>query len=339
VIELEQENKELREQLNRIEAELIAIRTAATNGIKGQQTEYQLQSSLDEQLASPAPSGGVTCDSCTFGNDCACLNSVVAEPTAQLTRIPETAEDSPEDTADEKCGLCSSGSCLCEDLGIRSTRQKESTSSSQTSPTQGIKRKRSGTPPSAPVNPAPVSYPMEIDFTSAFSKAPVNYQSNSLPSDSCGFCSPGTPCVCLPNTRSPIQSEPSPISEARPEGLRRNGGRRPQINNVKIPGGVVPRVGSPITIATGDDGCTGEPGNRPPIFWIEVNNRHVFAMSGRSDVNVILSDFVTKIGDPGVVRAVTPTADEETGDERSDDGGYVFAVQCGLSDDFAASEL
>jgi len=72
---------------------------------------------------------------------------------------------------------------------------------------------------------------------------------------------------------------------------------------------------------------------------LEVNKRHVFAMSGRSDVNVILSDFVTKIGDSGVVCALTAATDEETREERSGDRRYVFTVQCCLSDNFAASEF
>ena len=261
MVELEKENRELRERLIHIEAELVAMRNAMPNGMKPQQTEYQPQASPREQLASPAPSGGVTCETCSFGKDCACLNSVVAESAAQPVHIPQTTEDKSDDTMDEKCGLCSSNSCLCEDLGIRGTRQLQPISSLPTSPTHGIKRKRSGTPSSSPIEPAPETFPMEIDFTSTFSSVTKNPQINVLSTDSCGFCSAGTPCVCLPNTLPPIQVDTSTIvAEAYPEALRRSGGRRPQVNDVKIPVGPVPNVGSPMTIASGNGGCTGEPG-------------------------------------------------------------------------------
>ena len=239
----------------------MTMRNATPSGIKNQQTEYQPQSSPREQLASPAPSIGITCETCSFGKDCACLNSVVPEPTAQSVQMSETTNDNTEDLMDEKCGLCSSNSCLCEDLGIRSSRQVQPISPPNTSPTHGVKRKRAGTPPSQPVEPAPESYPMEIDFTSAFSSAARNTQNNVLPSESCGFCAPGTPCVCLPNTLPPIQTEPSSIvPEAHPGSLHPSGGRTHQVNDVKIPFGPVPRVGSPMTIASGNGGCTGEPG-------------------------------------------------------------------------------
>jgi hypothetical protein len=111
---------------------------------------------------------------------------------------------------------------------------------------------------------------MEIDFTSSFtsSLSPPTHR-DSLLSGGCGFCSDGTPCICLQNTLPPLQSDLSALTqEAHPEAIRRGGGRRPQVNDVKSFGSSIPRVGSPMTIASGNGGCTGEPGNLPQHIFL-----------------------------------------------------------------------
>ena len=254
-----------------MEAELNVLRTATSN-LQQQQSrpQRQPQNSPGQQLASPAPSGrGVNCDTCIVGKDCLCLSSATGETSAPSITVPQSPiKDSPE-TPDADCGLCSSSSCLCQDLGIRDSQQLDPPS--PTSP-MNLKRKRSKPPTSStPFLPTPQSYPMEIDFTSSFtsSLSPTTHR-DSLLSGGCGFCSDGTPCICLQNTLPPLQSDLSALTqEAHPEAIRRGGGRRPQVNDVKIFGSSIPRVGSPMTIASGNGGCTGEPGNLPsPIFLV-----------------------------------------------------------------------
>jgi hypothetical protein len=264
VIELEKENDELRERIERMEAELNVLRTATSNLQQQQhrQSQGQVQSSPGQQLASPAPSGGGTnCDTCVVGKDCLCLSSALGETSAPSIAVPQSSiNDSPK-TPDTHCGLCLSTSCICQDLGIRDSQQTEP--SPPTSPVN-LKRKRSKPTSSGPLLPTPQSYPMEIDFTSSFtSSLSPTTRRDSLLGEGCGFCSDGTPCICLQNTLPPLQSDLSALTqEAHPEAIRRGGGKRPQVNDVKIFGGSIPRVGSPMTIASGNGGCTGEPGTK-----------------------------------------------------------------------------
>jgi hypothetical protein len=249
VAELEEENDKLRERIDRMEVELNVLRTAASSGFQNQKQ----QNTMEEQLVSPAPSGGVTCDNCIIGKNCACLNDVVSESSAAIT-LPSTSNTCPEQASDDRCGMCSLESCLCEDLGIRIASSYQSKIPSPRSPTQGTKRRRSKSQ-SSPLFP---SSPMEIDFTSSFSNSlPSSTQHGSRHNEGCGFCSNGAPCVCLPNTLPPLQSDLSIIV---PETIRRGGVRRPTVDNVKILDGLIPRIGSPVTIASANGGCTGEPG-------------------------------------------------------------------------------
>lgn len=256
VVELEKENDELRERIDRMEAELNALRTAASSGFQNQQQ----QNTMEQQLVSPAPSGDVNCDTCVVGKDCACLNDVVSEPSAPIT-LPYTSSESTEQASEDRCGLCSSDSCLCEDIGIRSVPSHPPEASSPHSSTQGAKRKRPKSLSSSLV-PSLESYPMEIDFTSSFmNTVSSSSHRDGLPNDGCGFCSNGTPCVCLPNTLPRLQSDfSSVVPEAHPEVIRRGAGRRPFVDHVKTLDGLIPRVSSPMTITSGNAGCTGEPG-------------------------------------------------------------------------------
>src|SRR5437762_1915089 len=136
--ELEKENDELRERIDRMEAELNVLRKAVSPGFQNQQ--QQQQNTVEQQLASPAPSSGVNCESCVVGKDCACLNNVIPETPAPILPPPLSSE-SQEPASEDRCGLCSSTSCLCEDLGIRNGSSHPSETSSADSPTQGTKRK------------------------------------------------------------------------------------------------------------------------------------------------------------------------------------------------------
>jgi len=137
--------------MERMEAELNVLRTAAASGFGGglrqQRHQHQHQhqhsemsaSSKDshsQQLASPAPSGGgPSCDTCVLGKDCACLSAAVGDtspPQQQSITIPQSPEQDLETTSkDDACGLCSSGSCLCQDLGLRDSAPKTSSSPSR----------------------------------------------------------------------------------------------------------------------------------------------------------------------------------------------------------------
>lgn len=253
--ELEQENADLRTRLNRMEVEMAALRNAFTASSTNRQ---QPDSSADgvlpgTQLASPAPSAEVTCETCVLGKDCVCINV-------------NPAETSPVRSAEReaRCGLCSDGSCICEDLGLRDKEVVDtSTSTAPQSPPQGIKRKRSSSSKSPPLLSPSESFPMEIDFTTAFmsNSLPSSSMGGGVPRGGCGFCSEGTPCVCLPNTLPPLQVDSVPITpRAHPEALRRNGGQRPKVIDVSLSDGLVPAVGSPRTIASGNGRCTGVPG-------------------------------------------------------------------------------
>jgi hypothetical protein len=260
VTELEKENEELRERIDRMEAELNALRTAPSNEF-GNRQHPQSQSSPEQQLASPAPSGGVNCETCVVGKDCACLNASTIDTTEASVSASQISNAASERANEDRCGLCSSSSCLCEDLGIRNTSSQLSERSSLDSPIQGTKRKRSNLR-SPPLVPSPDSFPMEIDFTTSFmtTLSPTSLR-DRLPNDGCGFCSNGTPCVCLPNTLPPLQADfTSMIPEAHPEAVRRGGGRKPLADDVKIISGHIPRTGSPMNIASRNGGCTGEPG-------------------------------------------------------------------------------
>lgn len=261
--------------MERMEAELNILRTAAASGFQEQQQQQQqsrqagMQISKDspsQQLASPAPSGGGTsCETCVIGKDCACL-STLGDNTPQGITIPNSPEESP-DPKDDACGLCSSTSCLCQELGLRDSAPTNPSDSPPSTPQQRTKRKRSK--PASPLLPTPDPYPMEIDFTNSFTStlSPISRR-DGLPNGGCGFCSDGTPCVCLQNTLPPLQSDLSAlIPEAHPEAIRRGGGKRPQMTDVKVVGSSILRVGSPMTIASGNGGCTGEPGTHPcPTF-------------------------------------------------------------------------
>jgi hypothetical protein len=193
-----------------MEAEINALRAAAQNGFHTQHRHSPHQNNNSNQLASPAPSsggGGGNCETCVIGKDCTCLNQV-QEPEPQRVPLQQSTDN-------DKCGLCTSTEpCLCEDLGIKNKSREASVSSPLPHST---KRKRSKSPVSnPPLLPTPQSLPMEIDFTSAFSSMSPVSQRESLPSNGCGFCSEGTPCVCaLPpgsDDSVPLTRLPNPTS-------------------------------------------------------------------------------------------------------------------------------
>jgi hypothetical protein len=278
------------------------------------------------QLASPAPSGGVNCNTCVVGKDCICLATAVNEMEGQNVPLPARQAKVERRNEADSCGLCTSGSCLCEELGIRPSTTDESAPSSS----QGTKRKRSISPA-----PHPQQYPMEIDFTSSFSSAlsPTSTR-DEIATGGCGFCSDGTPCVCLQNTLPPLLSG-SAGQEVHPEAIRRAGGKRPIINDVKVLPSSVPRVGSPDTIASGNGGCTGEPGTSPPSPSPShnVNSRDVYAMSLRSNVDVILSNIIKDIGNAGIRCTVYYKRCRRRGQ------GDLFTMQRCLPDIISTSEF
>jgi hypothetical protein len=221
-----------------MEAELEVLRSATTGFRPGQSSDK----SRAEQLASPAPSGGGPhCDTCVVGKDCVCLSNVTAETTATIN-IARTPQETTVD--DEACGLCSTGSCICKDLGIRDAEPQNQQPSTPDSPSQGTKRKRSPTPAVQALLPTSDSYPLEIDFTSSFTNAlsPTSRR-EGIPVGGCGFCSDSTPCVCLQNTLPPLQSD---LSSILPEVKVEKSGRS--------------RVPAPNNTASVSMGCTGEPG-------------------------------------------------------------------------------
>jgi hypothetical protein len=256
-----------------MEAELNVLRTAAANRFRGSQSLESVgtQVSPTQQLASPAPSGGsgVNCETCVVGKDCACFNAinetVVVREAVPLRPRAAKVEVTTEEKEDS-CGLCSSTSCICEKLGLRTSETShEVTEPPPRSPTpSSLKRKRSHSPPTTPLLPTAQTFPMEIDFTSSFTNTlSPESRRQELPNGGCGFCSDGTPCVCLQNTLPPLLSNlNSIVPEAHPEAIRRGAGRRSTVDDVKIVGGAVPRVGSPMTIASGKSGCTGVPGTQ-----------------------------------------------------------------------------
>jgi len=261
VLELEKENEQLKEQLERVESELSMLRKTVLNGPLQKDTRGQ-------QLASPAPSGEVTCETCVLGKDCACLSSIVADDVPTMTGSSIQSNQvvnnlSSADGEDETCGLCSATSCLCSDLGIRKVPSTHRTTSVDIPLRQvNNKRKRLKAPIiSESSTLSQDSFPMEMDFTSSFTNAISASQHNGFPSDGCGFCSNGTPCVCRENKLPPLRSNVSgAIREAPPEASHRAGGLRPQASDVAIAGGPVAQLVSSATIASGKGGCTVEPG-------------------------------------------------------------------------------
>ena len=211
-----------------MEAELLTLRE---NSPQKQSALSLSKRSPGQQLASPAPSAGVNCETCIVGKDCTCINDVGAMNVSTLQSGNETRTDDN----DESCGLCSStsGSCLCEELGIRNRSDK----TMATSTTQIAKRKRSGS--LVPVN-TPL-FPMEIDFTAAFSGA----RRDELPNGGCGFCADSSTCICVANTLPPIKSDIPASTTATAEVESR------MVSTELL-------RGTPMSI---DVTCTGEPGN------------------------------------------------------------------------------
>jgi hypothetical protein len=80
VVELEKENDELREHIGRMELELSMLRTVVQR--------QSLEGSGGMGLASPAPSGGVNCDTCVVGKDCVCYATAVNEMEGQSVPFP-----------------------------------------------------------------------------------------------------------------------------------------------------------------------------------------------------------------------------------------------------------
>lgn len=258
-----------------------------------------------------------------IGMDCTCLNSVISEPVVPTIPVSEQLGIVPEQGKDDLCGLCSSTSCLCQDLGLRPTplHIPESIISSDSS-TQGTKRKLSKQPATMVQPSATESFPMEIDFTSVFASVS---QRDDVPVGGCGFCSDSTPCVCRTNTLPPLLSDSSSIiHKDHPKVVRRNSGKRPQIEDIRTLTCPGPLVDSFMTIASGNSGCTGEPGAQEHR---NISNcRDMLTMPVGSDVDIILSDLIKKIRDSGIFYTDTTSANQETCKEMRRDIGYVPAL-------------
>ena len=257
--ELEQENANLRDRLDRMEAEIAALRAAIADPSFGTlsrpvRRDIEFRGGEGTQLASPAASAEVNCETCVVGKDCACIN------------VADAAEIGPTGSTEireERCGLCSKDSCICEDLGIRERSSSRSgTMPAESSPPHGTKRKRSRR--SSPLLPTSEPFPNEIDFTTAF-------LNNSLPSSNigagsdvstagCGFCNEATLCVCWPNTLPPLQADSVAITpRSQSEALRRNGEHKQKVD-VGLSGDPAQVVRSPRAIARVNGECIGVPG-------------------------------------------------------------------------------
>ena len=254
---------------------MAALRNAFTTSSTNRQPTDSSQNGIvsGTQLASPAPRAEVSCETCVLGKDCVCINIAPAEESTVRSANKEA-----------RCGLCSDGSCICEDLGLRKKDEFFDTTltTAPQSPPRGKKRKRSSSKSPAP-SPPSETFPMEIDFTTTFlsNSLPSSSVGAGIPKGGCGFCSEGTPCVCLPNTLPPLQVDSVPITRrVHPEALRRNGGQIPMVIDVSLSDGLVPAVGSPRTIASGNGGCTGVPGTypRPPEIPADIPPRDVPTM-------------------------------------------------------------
>lgn len=139
-----------------------------------------------QQLASPAPSASVNCETCVVGKNCTCLNDVAGAD----TQTKQASDDMDAGDNDDTCGLCSGTSCLCEELGIRNRSGGGSTS----------KRKRSKSHETTSSNAQLFS--METDFTSSFH---CITPPNRLPGGTCGFCPDPSACVCLDDALQSVQ--------------------------------------------------------------------------------------------------------------------------------------
>ena len=257
--ELERENADLRGRLDRMEAEIAALRAAIAAPSfhthprpVGRDSEFP--GGEGTQLASPAASAEVNCETCVVGKDCACIN------------IADATEIGPTRTTtirEEGCGLCSEDSCICEDLGIRERSSSGyGTMAAESSAPHGTKRKRSRT--LSPLLPASEPFPNEIDFTTAFLNHSLPSSNtgagNDVSTDGCGFCNEATLCVCWPNTLPPLQADSVAITpRPQPEALRRNGGHKPRVD-VGLSGDPGQVVRSPRAIARETGECTGVPG-------------------------------------------------------------------------------
>ena len=182
MIELEKENEELRERIESMEAELNALRKTPNGGHRDR--ERVRGNTPGRQLASPAPSASVNCETCVVGKDCTCLNDVAGADT-QTKQAPDDMNAVDNVDNDDTCGLCAGTSCLCEELGIRNR-------------SAGAKRKRSKSHETTSSNAQ--LFPVETDFTSSFH---CTTPPNRLPGGTCGFCSDLSTCVCL---GAPLQS-------------------------------------------------------------------------------------------------------------------------------------
>jgi hypothetical protein len=68
-----------------------------------------------------------------------------------------------------------------------------------------------------------------------------------------------------------------------------------------------------------------------------MNDRNVYAMSNRSNVNTILPNSLAEIGNSNIIDPVLADTNDEEGTE--EDFRHVFTLQCGLSDIITTSQF
>lgn len=252
---LSSENSMLRKEMEALRNDIMSIKSRRTS-IKSEYGHKPSQSNgggyFMPQMVSPAPS---------MDSPMELLDRALEE------RLPTRKEEEEEN--DDDCGSCLKENCICESLGIKLPKSQTS-SPMPTGPSFHIpdysapvplKRRRNRS--STNVNPfKKLSDDMETDYTSIFSKSTTD----DLPDpkrrrltgmgDSCGFCAPGTPCVCSEKTLAPILT--SPASSPR-------NSRLPSLANeykaLASPISMVPVDQLYIPEKPTDGGCTGNPGN------------------------------------------------------------------------------
>lgn len=238
---LEEENAELRRSLDELKNEIMAVKRRAShdrwdsrrNGKESflYQSNPSAQTMIDPNLkgAYPSSMSHMTSPALSAESPMDLLDRALE------LRLPVAAKSEPKKiTISHKgsdCGVCVKDDCICESLGLRSSKGQSSSSSPRTGPQFHIpdytaspvplKRRRRTSVKANPFKKLPdPSDSSEIDFTEVFAKVsqtdglpprkrrmssrmvPVGSMGNS---DRCGVCAPGTPCTCAGNkTLSPL---------------------------------------------------------------------------------------------------------------------------------------
>lgn len=249
---LSKENSELRKEMELLRNDIMAIKSRrnsrADYGYSGQSGGYQMT-----QMVSPAPS--------------------MESPMDLLDRALELRHPSqPKD--DEDCGVCSKDDCICETIGIKQPRSLVSSPKGSTmfhipDYTAPVPLKRRRTQSGSNMNPFRKLNSLETDFTKTFAREDKSLEESapkrlrlSATEEQCGFCEPGTPCVCAEKTLAPlIMRRPSDLS---PNSSRHNS-RLPSLSSeyraLASPISIVPVDQQYMPEKPTEGGCTGDPGN------------------------------------------------------------------------------